>query len=148
MSANPAPEVVAAAQSAEAQWHVPASVTIAQYALESGWGQHMPPGSNNPFGIKAVGGQPAVGVATKEFAHGHMITEEQPFAKFSSIAAAFDAHAKLLATHPIYAPAVKLLPNVRAFVTEMAKHYATDPNYAAKLMSLINADDLTRYDAP
>ncbi|WP_369693039.1 glucosaminidase domain-containing protein [Komagataeibacter diospyri] len=33
---------------------VPASITIAQWMLESGFGQHMPPHFNNPFGIKAA----------------------------------------------------------------------------------------------
>ena len=61
---SPPPDVVAAARSAQAKWRVPASVSIAQYALESGWGKHIPPGSNNPFGIKALADQPHVTVAT------------------------------------------------------------------------------------
>ena len=38
----------------------------AQWAVESAWGASMPPGSNNPFGIKAAGGQPAVESLTRE----------------------------------------------------------------------------------
>lgn len=51
------PEVIAAAQAAPARWGAPASITMAQWALESGGGQHMPKGSNNPFGIKAGRGR-------------------------------------------------------------------------------------------
>ena len=49
------PEVGDAAVASRRKWTVPASITIAQWAVESAWGASMPPGSNNPFGIKAVG---------------------------------------------------------------------------------------------
>lgn len=142
------PAVVAGACAAMAKWGIPASVSLAQFALESGWGKHMPPGSNNPFGIKAVGGQAAVDVPTHEFVHGHMITETQPFAVFSSIAAAIDAHARLLASIPAYAAARAKLPDASAFAMALTGVYATDPNYGAKLCSLIRASGLAQYDAP
>ena len=36
---TPPMEVITAAQASQRKWHVPAAVTIAQWALESGWGR-------------------------------------------------------------------------------------------------------------
>ena len=44
--------IIAAAQAAQTQYRVPASVSVAQWAFESGWGAHAP--GNNPFGIKTT----------------------------------------------------------------------------------------------
>lgn len=144
---TPTPEVIAAAKASMTMWKVPASVSIAQYGLESGWGQHMPPASNNPFGIKAVADEPFVSVTTREFLDGKWVEEDQPFRVFADLAEAFDAHAELLATAPVYAEAMAALPDVAAFVSLVAPHYATDPTYAATLMEIITGDDLTQYDA-
>ena len=123
-----------------------ASVTLAQWAVESAYGREMPPGSNNPFGIKAVVGQPYVETLTREVIHGVSEKIEQKFAKYASIADAFEAHAKLLATSPIYAEA-QAANTVESYVRAMAKHYATAPNYAAIILNIIRSFDLTLYDS-
>ena len=66
-------DVADAAVASRNKWTVPASVTVAQWAVESAWGASMPPGSNNPFGIKAVGDQPAVESPTREVINGESI---------------------------------------------------------------------------
>lgn len=137
---------IAYAQDAQRRTRVPAAVTLAQFGLESGWGQHMPPGSNNPFGIKAVAGAPSVTVMTSEFQGGRFVRVPQKFAVYTSLAQAFLAHAILLSTHEAYAPAMAKLPDVQAFVMFMGHVYATDPNYAQKLLQLIQADGLVQYD--
>ena len=38
---EPTPYIIASAQASQRKWRVPASVTIAQWALESGWGAHQ-----------------------------------------------------------------------------------------------------------
>ena len=76
------PDVVDAAVASRLKWSVPASITMAQWAVESAWGASMPPGSNNPFGIKARPGEPAVDSMTREFEEGQMVTKPQPFRKF------------------------------------------------------------------
>lgn len=139
----PSQPVIAGAQAAAHRWRVPASISIAQYAIESGWGAHCP--GNNPFGIKAM---PTYGVQrlmTTEVVHGHAIRIPQDFCAFIDLAQAFDVHAKLLATAPVYAEAMKA-NSVERFVELMAPHYATDPQYAAKIMAVIKGSDLTRYD--
>ncbi len=50
--------------------------SIAQFALESGWGAHMPPGSNNPFGVKDFHNADAVWAMTTEVIGGRAIREE------------------------------------------------------------------------
>lgn len=143
---TPAREVIEAAQDAQRKWSIPASVSIAQYALESGWGLHMPPGSNNPFGIKAVGDQPSVLVRTHEFVNGHWTVISAPFRKFSSLAEAFDEHAQLLAQSLHYAKARRTLPDPIAFVHALTGVYATDPHYGDELTAIINGSRLTQYD--
>ena len=76
------PEVADAAVASRKKWTVPASVTVAQWAVESAWGAAMPPGSNNPFGIKAVGDQPAVESPTREVIKGENVTITAKFRAF------------------------------------------------------------------
>lgn len=139
------PEWIAAAKAAQTATGVPASVSLAQFGLESGWGKHMPANSNNPFGIKAFhgGGTEAM---TTEVINGKVVHENQLFAVFSDLSAAFIAHSHLLASLSVYAPAMAVLPDVTQFVTLMAKHYATDPAYAQKILGIIHTGNLTQYD--
>ncbi|WP_036521602.1 glycoside hydrolase family 73 protein [Novosphingobium acidiphilum] len=142
---HPVPDpIVAAARTADRQWHIPASVSLAQWALESGWGAHMP--GNNPFGIKAMPGHAVQRFATHESIHGHLVPCEQRFAAFASLDEAFDCHARLLATAPVYHAAFAALPDTRRFVALMAPHYATAPDYAAKILAVIDSAGLDRYD--
>lgn len=137
-------DIVDAARAAQEKWHVPASVSIAQWALESGWGAHSP--GNNCFGIKAMSGYKTQTLATHEVVHGHTVATTASFAKFDDIAQAFEVHAKLIASAPVYRDAMSALPNLAKFVQLMSAHYATDPLYSRKIMSIINAHDLDQYD--
>ena len=146
-AAQPPPAVVAAARAAAARWGIPASVTLAQWALESGWGRHTPPGSNNPFGIKARPGDPASVAATREVVGGADVTVEARFRAFASLDEAFDDHARLLALAPVYAPARTRLPDVKAFCAALAGRYATDPHYGDRLSAVIDGSQLERFDS-
>lgn len=144
MSANIAPEVIAAAQAAERKWKVPASVSIAQYGIESAWGKKSP--GCNPFGIKHIAGYGNQHFLTHEVVHGVSIACQQTFAMFPNITTAFDIHAKLLANAACYKSAMDALPDIVKFVALMSKHYATDPNYAKSIMAVIDGDKLIKYD--
>ena len=146
MSAPIPPEIIAAAKAAQAKWSIPASISIAQWAVESGRGQHMPPGSLNPFGYKAVAGQPSVMVRTHEYIHGRYVSILAPFRKFASLAEAFDEHGRLLATAQPYAAARAKLPNADAFADALTGVYATDPHYGATLKSVMRGGNLYQYD--
>jgi flagellum-specific peptidoglycan hydrolase FlgJ len=155
MFRQPPPEIIAAARESAAQWGVPASVSLGQWALESGWGEHEPPGSNNPFGIKQSAGQAGVESSTTEFVSGAARQLEQAFAVFPDVAAAFDAHARLLANpEGPYAASGAMLPiapgdraALSRYVATMSTRYATDPHYSGNLWALMIGNSLVDYDA-
>lgn len=143
---KPPADVVAAARAAEKKWKIPSSIQLAQWAVESGWGQHLPPGSNNPFGMKARAGDPSVTVRTREQdQHGHDYYIEAPFRVFPSIADAFDAHARLLC-QPVYAKARLCLPNADLFANALTGIYATDRGYGKALTAVMRGSNLYQYD--
>jgi hypothetical protein len=143
------PDVVAAAQAADRKYTIFASVSLAQWAVESDYGRAMPPDSNNPFGIKAVGDQPYVASWTHETIGARYIKVVQRFARFASIAEAFEAHAKLLATSGYYVAARHAL-NPRQFANDLTGIYATGiPGhpYGEALIAIMDANDLYQFDA-
>lgn len=135
---TPSQQAMAAAQASEKKYGIPAGVTYAQWALESSHGTRMPAGSNNPFGIKARAGQPYVEAMTTEVIAGHAQRVMARFAKYASLADAFDAHAKLLATSPAYARA-RGQGTAGGFADALTGVYATDPNYGAKLRAIMGS---------
>ena len=127
----------AAARATEAKYGVPALVTMAQYGLESGFGRHLPTGSNNPFGIKARAGEDYVEAMTTEHIHGRDVRVMARFRKFASLAEAFDAHGALLAHGRAYSAARSHTGDANAYADALTGHYATDPRYGAKLRANI-----------
>lgn len=138
--------VIDAAIASHMHWNVPASVTIAQWIVESAWGASMPPDSNNPFGIKATGSEPAVESPTREVVNGQDVTVTAKFRKFPSLTDAFDAHGKLLATAAAYKPAMRDANDPNAFADALTGVYATDPQYGFTLKWVIRNYSLTQYD--
>jgi flagellum-specific peptidoglycan hydrolase FlgJ len=138
--------VIDAAIASNKKWHVPASVALAQWALESNYGKAMPAGSNNPFGIKAVAGQAFVLATTKEFVKGKFVSVEAKFRKFVSITDAFDLHGQLLGTAPAYAKARMFSRDANGFADALTGVYATDPHYGSKLKTIMKQNNLYEYD--
>lgn len=149
MSFTVPPAIAAAAIAANRRRRIPASLSLSQWALESGHGRHEPPGSNNPFGIKAKPHAPGVLVSTREEdSAGHSYFIRTCFAQFPSEEAAFDAHAQLLAEAPCYARMRAYLPgDVRAACRALTGVYATAHNYGDVLWSVIVSGNLLRFDA-
>ncbi len=148
--------IVPAAQFSQRMCGVPASITIAQAILESGWGKsELAREGNNYFGIKAIHAA-GIGAAgsyiefnTAEYEHGVRVTIPADFAKFRTVTGGFISHARLLAIAPRYKPAMAVRGNPAKFAEQLqACGYSTNPNYAASLMQLVNEFDLTQYDAP
>lgn len=137
--------IIEAANTSEKDTGVRSCITLAQWALESGYGRHMPIRSNNPFGIKARPGQPYVEASTKEFQNGKWITVVARFRKFDSIADAFVHHARLLCSGP-YKVALKYRADWRKFLQRIAPIYATDPKYFQKIESIICQYKLADHD--
>ena len=144
-------DVIEAAQLAQTKWRIPACISLAQWAFESGFGHHMPQDSNNPFGIKANHQDIASGnyvmAMTTEVIHSVRERVPQPFRIFASIADAFDFHGRLLATGNAYAIARSALPDRFGFANGLTGHYATEPGYGQILIErYIKPDNLTQYD--
>ena len=132
---------------------VPASVTIAQAILESGWGgSELATRANNYFGIKcaAVASPHQIGCidkATWEHLNGNDVTMTASFRRYASMRDSFLDHGLFL-TKPRYAAAFKA-----ATPDEFARRiwqagYATDPQYPAKLVRLMDQYELRQYDDP
>ena len=152
MGTQPSPDVIAAAQAANSKWHIPASVLIAQWALESGWGRREPRGSNNPFGEKAPAGAHGVAAPTTEDVGGAVVHINATFRAFLNIDDAFDFHAEHLATSHCFIPARTCLPDVEKFCdalgggTAAKPNYSTSPVYGRSLTAIIRDSNLEAYD--
>jgi flagellum-specific peptidoglycan hydrolase FlgJ len=140
------PEVISAATASRLRWNVPASVTIAQWVVESAWGAAVPPGSNNPFGMKAAEDEPAVESPTREVIDGQAVTITARFRKFTSLAEAFDQHGRLLATAAVYKAAMAQAQDPDGFAEALTGTYATDPQYGFTLKWVIHNYGFIRYD--
>lgn len=138
-------DIIAAAQVAQSRYGVPASVTLAQFGLESGWGRRMPPGSNNPFGIKARPGEPFVTIDTLEQdRHGRVYRIKAKFRKYRSLNEAFEAHAQLL-QQPAYVRA-QSARTAEEYADALTGVYATDRQYGSKLKALIHQHGLNDFN--
>jgi flagellum-specific peptidoglycan hydrolase FlgJ len=95
----------ASAVASEKTTKLPAELTVPQWALESGWGEHAP--GNNCFGIKATTGTASQTLSTQEVPHPNAqpVTEEQQFEVFPTLQACFDRHAALITSAQPYAAA-------------------------------------------
>jgi flagellum-specific peptidoglycan hydrolase FlgJ len=152
-------QVVPAAQASMKVSGVPASVTIAQAILESGWGAtSLAATANNYFGIKSAHlGDPETYVAfqSAEYEHGQRVIELADFEKFPTVTDCFEDHAALLSQASRYKPAMTVRANAAEFARQLqACGYSTNrpplaekpPYYSDVLIALMNEFDLTQYD--
>ncbi len=123
---------------------LPAELTVAQWALESGWGAHQP--GNNCFGIKAYAGcfgvQP---LHTLEVIRGKLTPLIVEFATFPSLDACFEKHSSLLTQGKPYATAWEQYlktENLAALVADIARVYSTDPDYAGLLLRIMQMPEV------
>jgi flagellar rod assembly protein/muramidase FlgJ len=128
---------------------VPASITLAQAALESGWGESaLAKTGNNLFGIKADSlwrGQ-TLTMNTKEFIKGHWVVVPALWRKYPSWQSSIDDHAAFLKQNPRY-KACFLCTTSPTFARALAQAgYATDPDYANKLIALMSKHQLQSFD--
>lgn len=125
---------------------------VAQAALETGWGRHVPAArdgdaGNNLFGIKAGrswNGERASHL-TQEFRDGRMQPERAEFRTYDSVEQSFSDYVALLRGSPRYAPALQAAGNNQAYASALQRAgYATDPQYAAKLTAIAHGPRLNR----
>ncbi|MDP3886666.1 flagellar assembly peptidoglycan hydrolase FlgJ [Hydrogenophaga sp.] len=124
---------------------VPAHLMLGQAALESGWGKRELKGtdgspSNNLFGIKATGNWDGkiVEATTTEYINGVKQKRIEKFRAYDSYADSFKDFANMMSKNPRYEKVMANLDDVNGYAQAMQKAgYATDPNYATKLASVI-----------
>ncbi len=118
---------------------------IAQAALETGWGQRMfktsaGTDSHNLFGIKANQnwqGDVAV-VDTLEYRQGVAQKEKARFRAYDSPEQSLQDYVALIQQNPRYQAALEVAADAKAYFRQLqAAGYATDPNYAEKILSVL-----------
>jgi flagellar protein FlgJ len=139
-----------AAEKAAAELGVPPRALIAQAALETGWGQKIgrqSDGSNgfNLFNIKAGSSWNGATATrqTDEFSSGAWTSESAQFRSYPSIGAAFNDYVSFLKSNPRYAEAINS-GDIQGFAQGLQNAgYATDPQYAQKLMTVASSAQMS-----
>lgn len=142
-------DIIAAAQADQRNTGVPASVNMAQWMMEGGWGRHMPADSNNYWGIKEPDPtKPRVKARTYERnpKTGKLDPIWTYFRKFATPEEGWAAHTRLLTRDPRYTRAMTLTHDPDAFVDAIADIYATDPRYAQKIKDAMRKNHLYQYN--
>jgi len=135
------------AQKAAEKLGVSVRAVLAQAALETQWGKHMPQHgdgtpSYNLFGMKAGSSWDgeSVSVPTLEVEGGVPVRKRAAFRAYESPAQSFDDYARLLGDNPRYAQALGKGDDVAGFAHGLVQGgYATDPSYAHKIAAIANS---------
>jgi flagellum-specific peptidoglycan hydrolase FlgJ len=85
---------------------------------------------------------------TREVNNGNAVTVQAAFRKYNTMAESVEDHANLFVVDKRYAHAMAVTNDPNAFAQEIQRAgYATDPNYANLLISLMQQHHLYQYDA-
>ena len=128
------------------------SITIAQACLESDYGKSdLSQKYNNLFGVKGNNPNTSAVLKTKEFEKGKWIEIKARFQIYDSYEASIRAHARLFQKGTTWDAKqyrhVLAAKNYEAQAHALFKDgYATDPDYADKLIKLIEEYNLDRFD--
>ncbi|MDR9891727.1 flagellar assembly peptidoglycan hydrolase FlgJ [Pseudenterobacter timonensis] len=132
------------ARLASEQSGVPHHLILAQAALESGWGQRQIRRENgepsfNIFGVKATASWkgPTTEITTTEYENGEAKKVKARFRVYSSYLEALSDYVGLLSRNPRYAAVTTAATAEQGAQALQNAGYATDPQYARKLTSMI-----------
>ncbi|WP_379152886.1 glucosaminidase domain-containing protein [Paenibacillus sp. sgz5001063] len=130
---------------------IAASLTIAQAALESGWGSsRLTVRANNLFGIKGTGPAGSISMQTTEYRDGKAMKVTTAFRAYNNWGESVADHSELIRNgvywnRNLYSKVIGLGGADAA--REIAESgYATDPDYASKLIQIMKANNLFPYD--
>ena len=132
------PEVIRLAQETQAKYGVPASVTLAQYATESGYGKSwLARNANNYFGM------------TGSYNGQKVFKTDRYWRKYSSMEESFNDHGRLLSSGR-YAQATRGVTSADAYIDAIQPIYApeSDGNKGISKLwkTIIKQNNLTQYD--
>ncbi|MDU6925653.1 flagellar assembly peptidoglycan hydrolase FlgJ [Franconibacter helveticus 513] len=123
---------------------IPHHLILAQAALESGWGQRQirtesGEPSFNLFGVKATSSWkgPVTEITTTEYENGEAKKVKAKFRVYSSYLEALSDYVGLLTRNPRYEAVTNAATAEQGAQALQNAGYATDPNYARKLTSMI-----------
>lgn len=122
------------------KYGIPASITLAQGALESGWGaSYLASSGNNYFGIKCHSW-------TGEKIYADDDAKGECFRKYDSPEESFNDHALFLKQNSRYKSLFKTKDYLEWAYGLQAAGYATSQKYATSLINLIETFGLDEYD--
>ncbi len=134
------------AQKAADKIGVDPKILLAQAALETGWGKHVIHDSKgrssfNLFGIKdskSWKGE-SVKINTLEVESGELVKRKENFRSYSSFESSFDDFISFISENPRYEKAMQFVHDAEQFIQSIQDAgYATDPNYANKIINIFN----------
>ena len=145
-------KAIPAATTASSKYGTYTSVMLAQAAVESAWGQSglAQEPNNNLFGIKGSYNGQSVNMNTGEYGNGGYYTTNARFRKYPSYTESFEDNGALLRNQMgnYYSGTWVENSNNYAQATQngLQGKYATDPNYAKTLNSVIATNGFDKYD--
>ena len=127
------------------------SIIVAQAILESARGtSELARKANNLFGIKGNYNGQSYTVKTKEYLNGKWTTVNAAFKKYPSYRESIIDHGNFFTSTPWRTQNYKSVLNAKDYKTQakalQACGYATDPQYANKLINLIETNNLSSLD--
>lgn len=129
---------------------IPASFTLAQAALESGWGaSKLAVQARNLFGVKADRSWKGeiLEMPTAEVVRAKRITVIAKWRLYPTWGACLLDRAKFFRDNPRYGKCWSETTGEGWARAVAAAGYATDPDYAEKLVGTIRSRNLTRFDS-
>ena len=145
-------DIAPAAQQMQANYGVHASISIAQAILESDWGEsELSAVYNNLYGMKGDNPENTVRLMTSEYYNGEWVTIQANFRVYGSWAESVQDHALLFVNGTTwdpdqYAPVLQAATYQEAAQALQDCGYAIDPDYAEKLIAVIEQHALYEYD--
>lgn len=150
-------EMIVGALKCQDEMNYPASVTIAQIILESGFGQYGPGGEDrqglsylayeycNLFGIKGVGTAGSVDMRTGEqTSSGEYYTINAGFRVYNTYTECIQDRTDLLKN--VYSDLITKATDANTFATRIGSRWATSLQYSQNLISIMKRYDLYRLD--
>ena len=139
------------AQAAAERLGISAKALIAQAAVETGWGKfmiHQGDGNNahNLFGIKADKRWDGkkTSIDTLEFDNNLPKKQTAAFRTYNNFAESLHDYVDFVSANPRYQQALEKTAAPEEYFNELQRAgYATDPNYADKIMSVYNSSTMS-----
>jgi len=139
------------AQRLQQETGIPASITLGQIILESsgknaGGLSGLATYAKNLFGVKGTGNAGSIMMPTTEVYNGKATVVQAGFRKYNTFYDSMLDHAKVLSL-PRYQTHLANAKTVNEYANGIkAGGYATDPQYAQKLLNVIGTHNLNQYD--